>query len=170
MTGIFLPPSSASTSNSKTTSSSNNKFRKDDTPAKRYKLLKKIPEHYSILQLGICLFEEKQPKKPTARSRKGSAKKNPPAAEELDEAIGEGEVDDDEEKEEEDQEMVSIFDNAATAASATAAAAAAAAAAAKVEDDEQDNSNSIPDDGDENGNVDHEGYIVVSFVDLGLPI
>lgn len=31
---------------------------KSDTPADRYSTLKKVPERYSIIQLGLCLFEE----------------------------------------------------------------------------------------------------------------
>lgn len=31
---------------------------KDESPAKRYSTLKQVPERYSIIQLGICLFEE----------------------------------------------------------------------------------------------------------------
>lgn len=31
---------------------------KADTPADRYPVLKKVPERYSIIQLGLCLFEE----------------------------------------------------------------------------------------------------------------
>jgi hypothetical protein len=44
MTGINLP-------NTKRPS-------KDDTPANRYPTLKQVSERYSIIQLGICLFEE----------------------------------------------------------------------------------------------------------------
>jgi hypothetical protein len=44
MTGISLP-------NTKRPS-------KDDTPAVRYPALKQVSERYSIIQLGICLFEE----------------------------------------------------------------------------------------------------------------
>ena len=35
-------------------------YSKDDTPTKRYELLKQIPERYSIVQLGICLFEQRK--------------------------------------------------------------------------------------------------------------
>lgn len=31
---------------------------KDHTPAQRYEFLKKIPEQFSIIQLGICLFHQ----------------------------------------------------------------------------------------------------------------
>ena len=144
MTGIFLPPSSTS---------NNSKFRKDDTPAKRYKLLKKIPEHYSILQLGICLFEEKKSKKRrSSRRRKESPKKKPPAAGGAEEVEGKSDDDDenDEDQYEDDREMVSIFDNTNTTVTA---AAAAVAAEAKVEGD-----NTLNDD------VDHEGYIVVRCI------
>jgi poly(A)-specific ribonuclease len=44
MTGIQMP-------NSKMPS-------KDETPAERYQTIKKVPEKYSIIQLGICLFHQ----------------------------------------------------------------------------------------------------------------
>ncbi|KAL3944266.1 MAG: hypothetical protein SGBAC_001660 [Bacillariaceae sp.] len=44
MTGINLPGTS--------------RPNKSDTPAVRYPVLKKVSERYSIIQLGICLFEE----------------------------------------------------------------------------------------------------------------
>lgn len=46
MTGIMLPPAMAKRPS------------KDETPASRYPSLKLVPERYSIIQLGICLFEQ----------------------------------------------------------------------------------------------------------------
>lgn len=34
----------------------NQHFGKDDVPAKRYQTNKQVPERYSIIQVGICLF------------------------------------------------------------------------------------------------------------------
>jgi hypothetical protein len=45
MTGIMLPPGMAGRPS------------KEDTPSDRYSTLKQIPERYSMIQLGICLFE-----------------------------------------------------------------------------------------------------------------
>lgn len=47
MTGISLP------------GSNNNNNNKDQTPSQKWKNLKKVPERYSIIQLGICLFHRK---------------------------------------------------------------------------------------------------------------
>ena len=44
MTGITLPHSSRPP--------------KDHTPSQRYQHLKAVPETYSIIQLGVCLFHE----------------------------------------------------------------------------------------------------------------
>lgn len=44
MTGIQLP--------------TGNKISKDETPSTRYAHLKQVSERYSIIQLGICLFQE----------------------------------------------------------------------------------------------------------------
>ena len=45
MTGIMLPPGMAGRPS------------KDDMPSDRYPAFKRIPERYSMIQLGICLFE-----------------------------------------------------------------------------------------------------------------
>jgi hypothetical protein len=45
MTGIMLPPGMAGRPS------------KDDMPSDRYPAFKQIPERYSMIQLGICLFE-----------------------------------------------------------------------------------------------------------------
>ncbi|VEU40422.1 unnamed protein product [Pseudo-nitzschia multistriata] len=47
MTGIQLPPGESKG------------ISKQDTPADRYPTLKQVPERYSIIQFGICLFEHK---------------------------------------------------------------------------------------------------------------
>jgi hypothetical protein len=47
MTGIMLPPGMAGRPS------------KDDMPSDRFSALKKVPERYSLIQLGICLFEAK---------------------------------------------------------------------------------------------------------------
>jgi hypothetical protein len=41
-------------------SSSSSSFSKDEAPVQRYAKFKQIPERYSIIQLGICLFEERE--------------------------------------------------------------------------------------------------------------
>ena len=46
MTGIMLPGGTAK------------RPLKDEAPAARYSSLKIVPERYSIIQLGICLFEQ----------------------------------------------------------------------------------------------------------------
>ena len=51
MTGIMLPSH---------LNNGGKAYSKDDTPTKRYELLKQIPERYSIVQLGICLFEQRK--------------------------------------------------------------------------------------------------------------
>ncbi|KAG7354656.1 CAF1 family ribonuclease [Nitzschia inconspicua] len=47
MTGISLPPNEVTP------------LSKEDSPAHRYSALKRVPERYSIIQLGISLFEQK---------------------------------------------------------------------------------------------------------------
>jgi len=47
MTGISLPPGES------------RKLCKDESPTDRYSTMKLVPERYSIIQLGICLFEHK---------------------------------------------------------------------------------------------------------------
>lgn len=49
MTGIQLPPSLCDDSG---------RLSKEASPAERYSSTKKVSERYSIIQLGICLFEE----------------------------------------------------------------------------------------------------------------
>jgi CAF1 family ribonuclease len=46
MTGISLPPSETVP------------LSKEDTPSRRYSTLKLVPERYSIIQLGVSLFEQ----------------------------------------------------------------------------------------------------------------
>ena len=46
MSGIQLPPSMST------------QWAKDEAPAERYKGFKQVSERYSIIQLGICLFEK----------------------------------------------------------------------------------------------------------------
>lgn len=46
MTGISLPPSEST------------RLNKEDSPDVRYHAMKGVPERYSIIQLGICLFEQ----------------------------------------------------------------------------------------------------------------
>jgi hypothetical protein len=59
MTGIMLPPGMAGRPS------------KDDMPSDRYPAFKQIPERYSMIQLGICLFEaqpqdQAQPSSPSS--------------------------------------------------------------------------------------------------------
>jgi poly(A)-specific ribonuclease len=59
MTGISLPPGHAG----------QRELSKSESPQDRYASLKHVPERYSIIQLGVCLFEQKSvTESPTADS------------------------------------------------------------------------------------------------------
>ena len=49
MSGISLP-----------SSINERKLSKDESPDDRYSMLKMVPERYSIIQLGVCIFEQKR--------------------------------------------------------------------------------------------------------------
>jgi CAF1 family ribonuclease len=69
MTGIMLPGNHNNNNNNNNSTTGrpscsqnqqSSSSSKDEAPLQRYAKFKQIPERYSIIQLGICLFEERE--------------------------------------------------------------------------------------------------------------
>ena len=69
MTGIMLPPEPSSSPNHEHNKQTR-KPSKDDTPAMRYPSIRAVPERYSIIQLGICLFFQEDMDMESSQERK----------------------------------------------------------------------------------------------------